>query len=145
VDALIAESLACEKALQSASDYGVSWIQLELDSSVLKKVLQSNSMNFSTGGMLIKDTRDLLVQHFVCSDVSLVPRSCNSIAHKLARMGMSLDPGESHVWKPSPRVCKNFNVSRLCQAYEFNNKAKGPMISIKKEKKSRLVLRLDGH
>jgi hypothetical protein len=42
---------------------------------------------------VIQDTRDLH-EHFMCNDVLLIPRACNSIAHELARLGMSWDPNE---------------------------------------------------
>jgi len=97
-DALTAETAACAKALQSSIDFGISRIQLEMDSSVLKKALLSSSMDLAASGMLIRDTRDLLRSSSVCNDVRLVSRVCNSVAHELARMGMSWDPGESCVW-----------------------------------------------
>ena len=78
-----------QKALQSATDLGISRIQLEMDSSVLKQALLSSSMDLAASGMLIRDTRDLLRSSSVCNDVRLVSRVCNSVAHELDRMGMS--------------------------------------------------------
>lgn len=112
LDALTAETTACAKALQSATDFGISQIQLEMDSSVLKKALLSSSMDLAVSRMIIRDTRELLLGHFVCNDVLSVPRVCNSVAHELARMGMSWDPGESCVWMNLlPELVKNL-VSR---------------------------------
>ena len=48
--------------------------------------------------MLVRDTRDLLHEYFVCTDILSVPRTCNSVAHNLARVGLSWDSGEHHVW-----------------------------------------------
>ena len=78
-----------QKALQSATDLGISRIQLEMDSWVLKQALLSSSMDLAVSGMLIRDTRDLLRSSSVCNDVRLVSRVCNSVAHELDRMGMS--------------------------------------------------------
>jgi hypothetical protein len=97
-DALTAETTVCAKALQSATDFGISQIQLEMDSSVLKKTLLSSSMDLAATRMIIRDTRELLLGHFVYNDVLSVPRVCNSVAHELARMWMSWDPGDSCVW-----------------------------------------------
>ena len=83
-DALTAETSACAKALQSAIDFGISRIQLEMDSSVLKKALLSSSMDLAASGMLIRDTRESLHGHLVCNDVLSVRRVCNSVAHELA-------------------------------------------------------------
>ena len=96
-DALTAETAACAKALQSSIDFGIFRIQLEMDSSVLKKALLSSSMDLAASGMLIRDTRELLHGHFICNDVMPVPQVCNSVAHELARMGMSCNAGESCV------------------------------------------------
>jgi hypothetical protein len=49
-------------------------------------------------GMLIKDTCFLLREHFVCSAIFSIPRSCNSVAHELAKLALCWDPGELHVW-----------------------------------------------
>jgi hypothetical protein len=85
-------------ALQTATNYRTSRIQLETDSSVLKQTLLSSSMDLAACGMLIKDTRFLLRKHFVCSAIFSIPRSCNSVAHELAKLALCWDPGELHVW-----------------------------------------------
>lgn len=63
---------ACTKALISATDYGISQIQLEVDSLVLKQDISSSSMDLAASGMLINDVCDLLPEHFVCRDVLLI-------------------------------------------------------------------------
>lgn len=117
-DAITAEVAACAKALQEATDHGISQIQIETDSIVLKQALQSSSMDFATCGMLIGDTRDLLDENFVCTDILSVPRVCNSVAHNLAKVGLCWDPGVHHVWAdPLPEFVKNF-VARYVVAIE---------------------------
>lgn len=59
-DVITTETMACSKVLLSATDYGISLVQLEVDSSVLKQALLSSSMDFATCGMLLPDVRDLL-------------------------------------------------------------------------------------
>ena len=88
-DVLSAKAAACAKALQSAMDYGISRVQVEVDSVILQQALLTSSMDLVVSGMLIRDTCVLLHKHFVCDDVLLVPRICNSIAHALASLGMS--------------------------------------------------------
>ena len=78
-------------------DYGISRVQVEVDSVILQQALLTSSMDLVVSGMLIRDTWVLLHEHFVCDDVLLVPRICNSIAHALASLGVSWDPDESHV------------------------------------------------
>ena len=87
---LTAEASACVKALQAATNFCISQIQLEMDSSILKQALLTPSLDLAASGMLIRDIRDLLHEHFVRNnDIILIPRTCNSVAHELARLGMS--------------------------------------------------------
>jgi hypothetical protein len=68
-DALTVEAIACQQALQAATDIGISRIQVEVDSVVLKHALQSHSMDLATCGMMIRDTCFLLRKHFDCNDI----------------------------------------------------------------------------
>jgi len=64
-------------------------------------------MDLAACRMLIRDTRDLLNEDFVCSSVISIPRSCNGIAHNLAKLAMCWDPGDRHVWtSPLPEFVK---------------------------------------
>jgi hypothetical protein len=90
-DALTVEAAACQQALQAATDLGISRIQVEVDSSVLQHALQSTSMDLAPCGMMIRDIRFLLREHFVCSDIISVARACNSVAHELAKYARSWD------------------------------------------------------
>jgi hypothetical protein len=73
----------------SATDLGISHIQIEVDSSVLKQAITSSAMDLAACGMLISGIRELLRDHFVSDDVLLIPRNCNAVAHNQARLGMS--------------------------------------------------------
>ena len=88
-DVLTAEASACAKGLQAATDFGIYRIQLEMDFWILKQALLTPSLDLTASGMLIRDIRDLLHEHFICNDIILIPRTCNSVAHELARLGMS--------------------------------------------------------
>lgn len=97
-DALTAEAAACAQALQAATNQGISRVQVEVDSTVLQQALQTSSMDLATCGMLLRDTCALLNEHFVCSKIISVPRACNVVAHNLAKLALSWDPDECHVW-----------------------------------------------
>jgi len=77
--------------------------------------------------MLIRDTRDLLNEHFVCSSVISIPRACNGIAHNLAKLAMCWDPGGRHVW-----ALPEFVKTLIARDYGSNNKAIEPVIALKK-------------
>lgn len=40
----------------------------------------------------------MLSDNFNCLSVCNIPRDCNSVAHELASMGMSWDPGQFCIW-----------------------------------------------
>ena len=102
-DAITAEAVACAQTLQASTE-GISHVQVEVDSTVLQQALQSSSMDLATCAMLISDAGSMLNEHFVCSKILSVPRTCNGLAHNLAKLAMCWDPGDRHVWaSPLPK------------------------------------------
>jgi len=76
-----------------------------------RDVLTSNGLDRALCGMLVCDIRDLIAYHFICSGFSLVPRSNNSVAHELANLGLSWDPGHFQLWDGPLPDCVNFRVT----------------------------------
>jgi hypothetical protein len=68
------------------------------DSTVFVQALQSNDYDFSAAGVLIREAKFLISMNFVHVDVVHAPRSCNSCARELARVGLSWDPDQFYVW-----------------------------------------------
>jgi len=70
-DALMTEAPACMKALELANDHAISCIQLETNASQLRE--RSNLLNGDgqgpEWGMSFSDIRELLHEHFICSNV----------------------------------------------------------------------------
>jgi hypothetical protein len=60
--------------------------------------LRSDSFDQSPGGVIYRETRDLLDLHFVLIDVSTVSRDCNQCAHELAHSGLARDPDAPGFW-----------------------------------------------
>jgi ribonuclease HI len=56
------------KALESAHEHGISRVQLEMDSSLLKETMH-NSNGQNLGGIMFDDIGMLLHERFVCSNV----------------------------------------------------------------------------
>jgi len=133
---LTAEASACVKALQAATDFCISQIQLEMDSSILKQALLMPSLDLAASGMLIRDIRDLLHEHFVRNnDIILIRRTCNSVAHELARLGMSWDRGESCIWtSPLLEFVKGL-VTRDFVSLRFQKKGHSARLEVSKKKK----------
>ena len=67
----------------------MSHIILESDSTILVQALQSSDYDFLPVGVLIREAKFLISTNFVQVDVVHAPRSCNSCAPKLARVGLS--------------------------------------------------------
>jgi hypothetical protein len=84
-DALSAEE-ACLAALVAAMEMGTSNLMFGSDSRNLITALQSNGFDEAPGG------RHLLRLHFHVFSISYIPRSCNTCAHKLGRLGVERDP-----------------------------------------------------
>jgi len=91
-DALMAETMACQQALEAAEHFGISQIELaETDSYQLKEAFTTPASDLALGGNLFKtfvlfSLIILIVPKFVTF------RSCNSSAHELAKRGMRLGP-----------------------------------------------------
>lgn len=98
LDALSAETAACLFALESAERHGISRVELETDSSQLRDAIMSDSRDLALGGVLFCSIRDLLHDHFFCNKTINFPRMCNLSAHEIAKLALSLDPGQSFVW-----------------------------------------------
>lgn len=98
LDALMAEAVSCLKALEMVEMYSISRVQVEVDSSTLKEAITSDSLDRAPSGMIFRDIRRLLADHFVNPNVILIPRCINLSAHEIARLGLSWDLGQSHVW-----------------------------------------------
>ncbi|GJN25606.1 hypothetical protein PR202_gb13454 [Eleusine coracana subsp. coracana] len=97
-DVLCAEAQACLQAVQMASAYGMTYIQVELDSLVLVQALTSISFDQGPGGVLFKEIRAFLALNFGKAEVLYKPRSGNVCAHELARYAVSRDPDQPNVW-----------------------------------------------
>jgi hypothetical protein len=97
-DAMMAETLACKFALEAAEVHGISRIEVETDSALLREALITSSRDLAPEGALFIGIREFLADQFICNSIQNVPHSCNSIAHEIAKMGMSWDPGQSVVW-----------------------------------------------
>lgn len=98
LDGLAMEMAACLFALESAERFGISRVELETDSSQLREAITSYSRELSAGGVLFRSVREFLTDQFICTKILIVPQSCNSSTHEIARIAMSWDPGQSSVW-----------------------------------------------
>jgi hypothetical protein len=87
--ALQAEIEACSEAVQAAVVWGMGRIQLETDSLILAKALESKAYDLAPEGVMLRDIRSFLQLNFIQVNVVHVNRMCNGVAHTLATYGAS--------------------------------------------------------
>ncbi|RLN07311.1 hypothetical protein C2845_PM11G03640 [Panicum miliaceum] len=73
-------------------------LMVETDSETLVKALQTDVLDRSQGGVLFREANFLMATMFTSVTVVHVHRSCNSVAHELARIGRSRDLDHPAVW-----------------------------------------------
>ena len=119
-DALCAETHACIEALQAAAEWGMQHIILETDSTTLVKALQSSEYDLAPGGgVFFREAKFLLATMFSSWSVNFVNRSCNSVAHELARFGRGRDPDHPIAWMdPLPNFVTNLLVRDMSRLRE---------------------------
>jgi hypothetical protein len=74
----------------------------------LIRVLSNSDYDDSEGGNLFREIKYLLEKNFADYEVLHCPRTCNTIAHKLASMGVNMTSGSSLFW---PDVALEFVIS----------------------------------
>ena len=120
-DALMAKMMACKFAVEAAIQLGIAHGVIETDSSQLREGLTSSEFDLSVAGGLFQDIRASLHEDFLSLNVTKIHRSCNSLAHELAAMGQSWDPGQYHHWiDPLPDFVIRLNTHDLAE-YELIN------------------------
>jgi hypothetical protein len=97
-DVVMAKIVACKFALASAKLYGISRTIVETDSTLLREWLITDSRDLAPERVLLRGIRELLTDEFSCVCIRSVPRSCNVVAHEVAKLSMNWDLGQSDVW-----------------------------------------------
>ena len=107
-----AEAHACIAVLQAAVVHGLQNIVVETDSQTLVKALQTCEYDLAPGGVLFREAKFILSTSFSSSSIIHGYRSCNMVAHELARVGRHRDPDHPVVWiHPLPAFVNNLLVS----------------------------------
>jgi len=110
-DALCAEAHACVAALQAAAGQGMQNIILESDSQTLVNALQTTEYDLAPRGVLFREAKFMWAIMFSSTSVVHAYRSCNSVAHALARFGRERDPDHPIFWMhPLPSLVNNLLV-----------------------------------
>jgi ribonuclease HI len=102
--ALQSESVACLAAIDGANRIGANRIIFEYDSSTLVHALKSNGYDKATIGVLVKEARSLCILNFDSYAFSFSRRTCNSVAHETAKLGVHSESYDSF-WEASAPNC----------------------------------------
>ena len=97
-NALQAEARALLQAVQITSSMGCNQVILEIDSTILKNAITSSEYDLAPLGVLFREIKAMLCVNFENFRISVVPRSCNVVAHELAARGALLGDGDREVW-----------------------------------------------
>ena len=90
-DALQAEAEAGVAAVEGAAMLGFHRVQFESDSQTLVSALKSSSHELSEIGVLLRDARSRCFAAFDLFEFNYCQRTCNKVAHSLAKFGYEAD------------------------------------------------------
>jgi len=79
-----------------AANQGMQHVMVETDSQTLVKALQTDEFDRAQGGVLFREAKFLMATMFSSASVVHVHRSCNSVAHELARAAIGSRNGGLH-------------------------------------------------
>lgn len=82
-----AEAEGCDMALRTASSWGMTNIEVELNCQVLVKALQGTGSDLASEGILFQEIREFAHMNFSHVSFNFVTRACNRLAHELAAYG----------------------------------------------------------
>jgi hypothetical protein len=105
--------MVCLAAVEGAIKMGATRVEFESDSTTLVNALNGNEYDRSTIGVLIKEVQSLCVTNFICFSFSFDRRTCNAVAHELARFGMNSAEASSFWVDFAPSCVSDFIASDI--------------------------------
>ncbi|XP_042969095.1 uncharacterized protein LOC122301780 [Carya illinoinensis] len=116
-DPIIVEVFALWRAMKLCDELNFWNAQLEGDALTIVNAVNSLEVNWEWHGQLIEDLKALLKNRRNWT-MSYVNRSCNSVAHSLAKMALSVS--EELVWMEDhpQEILKNVIFDKLCNSID---------------------------
>ncbi|CAN6293500.1 unnamed protein product [Urochloa humidicola] len=102
MDALHAEMLACLMGIKVAGELGVSKVEVETDSMMVKLALESSSFSLAPTGAIAFEIKSLISLCFASCKVSFCPRDYNKVAHAVAAQGCKCPQNSALFWEGTP-------------------------------------------
>jgi hypothetical protein len=116
LDAFHAEAVACLKGVKAAAELGISKIQIETDSLLLKMAMESSSFELAAAGGIILEIKELVCSSFISSSFLFCPRACNRVAHALVARGCNSHLNSVSRWEEVPPVVEDFVTSDITES-----------------------------
>jgi hypothetical protein len=102
-NALHGEAEACTAAMEGTSHLGIFRAIFESDSTTLVNAIKTGN-DLADVGVLIREARSLRFLHFDQADFTYCHRSCNNVAHTLAKFSYQ-DSALSSSWMYTAPDC----------------------------------------
>jgi ribonuclease HI len=96
------ELIACIQGVQAAISAGVGHVIVETDATEVVSAVYSSEYDLSPVGNLVEELRSLLDWNFTTWKIQQRHRSCNRVAHELAKLGSVCDLGVEPILDPIP-------------------------------------------
>jgi hypothetical protein len=74
--------------VQTTINFGINFLELTMDTLMVKQALISNVFDMSEVGGLVTELKELLLLNFKRAMVVHNPRHCNKATHALAALGI---------------------------------------------------------
>lgn len=113
MDAFHAEALACLAGIKAASDRGMTKVEAETDSLMLKMAIEGREFSLAPAGGLIHEIKSIIPNCFMQFSVVFCPRVCNKVAHALAARGCKCSPIADLYWDGVPEGKENLVASAI--------------------------------
>ena len=107
--------MACLAAIDGAIRTGANRILFESDASSLVQALKSNDYDKSEIGVLVMEARSLCILNFDSFRFGFNRRACNSVAHMLAKFGVSSESPDSYWEATAPNCIENLLASDIAE------------------------------
>ncbi|CAO2190873.1 unnamed protein product [Urochloa humidicola] len=116
MDALHAELLACLMGVKTAGEMGISNVELETDSMLVKLALESSTFSLAPTGGIVFEIKSCISTFFTSCKVSYCPRDCNKVAHAVAAQGCKCPHNSVLLWDGTPSGLEDLVASDFAES-----------------------------
>ncbi|CAO2186475.1 unnamed protein product [Urochloa humidicola] len=116
MDALHAELLACLMGVKTAGEMGISNVELETDSMLVKLALESSTFSLAPTRGIVFEIKSCISTFFTSCKVSYCPRDCNKVAHAVAAQCCKCPHNSVLLWDGTPSGLEDLVASDFAES-----------------------------